>query len=109
MIRAILTSGSMRSLRQKPDRSCATKPGHISCHRHIIRRFLEWTAITAQTGGLMNESRTEAVTGSERSWWPIDGGAMGHLIRTYAWSTTPLGPIDTWAQSLKTAVDICLT
>src|SRR3954470_8149017 len=35
MIRAILTSGSMRSLRQKPDRSCATKPGHISCHRHV--------------------------------------------------------------------------
>ena len=34
MIRAILTSGSMRSLRHKPDRSCATKPGHISCHRH---------------------------------------------------------------------------
>src|SRR3954453_5282960 len=33
MVRAILTSGSMRSLRQKPDRSCATKPGHISCHR----------------------------------------------------------------------------
>src|SRR3954462_8362421 len=35
MIRAILTSGSMRSLRHKPDRSWATKPGHISCHRHI--------------------------------------------------------------------------
>src|SRR4051812_3354607 len=34
MIRAILTSGSMRSLRRNPDRSCATKPGHISCHRH---------------------------------------------------------------------------
>src|SRR5215211_2605661 len=33
VIRAILTSGSMRSLRRKPDRSCATKPGHISCHR----------------------------------------------------------------------------
>src|SRR3954463_11855546 len=33
MIRAILTSDSMRSLRHKPDRSCATKPGHISCHR----------------------------------------------------------------------------
>src|SRR5215212_7597160 len=36
MIRAILTSGSMRSLRHKPDRSCATKPGHISCHRHPL-------------------------------------------------------------------------
>src|SRR4051794_6033424 len=37
MIRAILTSGSMRSLRHKPDRSCATKPGHISCHRQSSR------------------------------------------------------------------------
>src|SRR3954453_17018228 len=35
MIRAILTSGSMRSLRHKPDRSCATKPGHTACHRHV--------------------------------------------------------------------------
>src|SRR3954470_22378631 len=35
MIRAILTSGSMRSLRHKPDRSCATKPGHTACHRHL--------------------------------------------------------------------------
>src|SRR4051794_20196358 len=34
VIRAILTSGSMRSLRRKPDRSCAPKPGHISCQRH---------------------------------------------------------------------------
>src|SRR3954464_1243429 len=33
MIRAILTSGSMRSLRHKPDRSCAPKPEHISCYR----------------------------------------------------------------------------
>src|SRR3954463_81423 len=43
MIRAILTSGSMRSLRHKPDRSCATKPGHISCHRHgaLLRIDLE--------------------------------------------------------------------
>src|SRR3954466_6964372 len=40
MIRAILTSGSMRSLRHKPDRSCATKPGHISCHRQITSEQL---------------------------------------------------------------------
>jgi len=33
---------------------------------------------------------------------------MGHLIRTHDWSSTPLGPIDTWPQSLKTAIDICL-
>src|SRR6185312_15896548 len=40
MIRAILTSGSMRSLRHKPDRSCATKPGHTACHRHDIGQRL---------------------------------------------------------------------
>src|SRR4051812_35592142 len=38
MIRAILTSGSMRSLRHKSDRSCATKLGHISCHR----QWMDW-------------------------------------------------------------------
>src|SRR5215207_3319694 len=40
MIRAILTSGSMRSLRSKPDRSCATKPGHSSCHRQFARDLM---------------------------------------------------------------------
>src|SRR3954451_7766947 len=60
------------------------------------------------TSGLMNESRIGAVTGCKRSWWPIDGGAMEHLSRAHDWSTTPLGPIDTWPQSLKTAIDICL-
>src|SRR4051795_11794102 len=42
MIRAILTSGSMRSLRHKPDRSCATKPGHTACHRHRAARHLDY-------------------------------------------------------------------
>src|SRR3954454_16665454 len=41
--RAILTSGSMRPLRHKPDRSCAPKPGHISCHRQDALTFIEET------------------------------------------------------------------
>lgn len=36
------------------------------------------------------------------------GGEMGALMRTIDWSKTPLGPIDQWAQSLQTAVSICL-
>src|SRR3954468_7037335 len=40
MIRTILTSGSMRSLRHKPDRSCATKPGHTACHRQSGPKLL---------------------------------------------------------------------
>ncbi|RYD58428.1 MAG: PAS domain-containing protein [Sphingobacteriales bacterium] len=37
------------------------------------------------------------------------GGAMGALMRSTDWSQTTLGPVDTWPQSLRTAVGICLT
>ncbi|MGH7514678.1 MAG: ATP-binding protein [Gemmatimonadales bacterium] len=37
---------------------------------------------------------------------PSDG-IMGRLIRSKDWSATPLGPIDAWPQSLRTAVGIC--
>src|SRR5258708_2724934 len=33
---------------------------------------------------------------------------MGRLVRTMDWSATPLGPIESWPQSLRTAVSICL-
>ncbi|MGJ8591305.1 MAG: PAS domain-containing protein [Aquaticitalea sp.] len=36
------------------------------------------------------------------------GGDMGQLIRSTDWSKTPLGPPDTWPQSLKTMVDVML-
>lgn len=37
------------------------------------------------------------------------GGEMGKLIRTMDWSKTPLGPIETWPQSLRTSVSLCLS
>ncbi len=36
------------------------------------------------------------------------GGEMGALMRAYDWSATPLGPPETWPQSLRTAVAIIL-
>jgi PAS domain S-box-containing protein len=36
------------------------------------------------------------------------GGEMGALTRAHDWSTTPIGPPDTWPQSLRTAVRILL-
>jgi signal transduction histidine kinase len=33
---------------------------------------------------------------------------MGWRVGAFDWSTTPLGPLSTWPQSLKTAVAICL-
>lgn len=37
------------------------------------------------------------------------GGEMGTLMRSHDWSKTPLGSIEHWSQSLKTAVRIMLT
>jgi PAS domain S-box-containing protein len=36
------------------------------------------------------------------------GGEMGALTRAYDWSASPLGPPETWPQSLRTAVRILL-
>jgi PAS domain S-box-containing protein len=36
------------------------------------------------------------------------GGEMAALIRAKDWSLTPLGPVATWPQSLRTAASLCL-
>ncbi|MGE5723558.1 MAG: PAS domain-containing protein, partial [Acidobacteriota bacterium] len=36
------------------------------------------------------------------------GGDLGALMRSLDWSKTPLGPISSWPQSLKTSLSICL-
>ena len=38
----------------------------------------------------------------------IGGGEMGALMRSLDWATTPIGPVEHWPQSLRTAVSICL-
>ncbi len=40
--------------------------------------------------------------------WLVGGGEMGKLVRSMDWSKTPLGPIHTWPQSLRTTVSLCL-
>ena len=37
------------------------------------------------------------------------GGAMGALVRAHDWSATPLGPPETWTQSLRTVVTLMLS
>ena len=36
------------------------------------------------------------------------GGEMGALMRAHDWSSTPLGPVESWPQSLRSALGICL-
>lgn len=40
--------------------------------------------------------------------WPDCRGPMAALIRAHQWRVTPLGPIENWPQSLKTAVELML-
>jgi hypothetical protein len=36
------------------------------------------------------------------------GGEMGALMRAHDWAATPLGPLATWPQSLRTSISTCL-
>ena len=38
----------------------------------------------------------------------VGGGEMGKLIGSMDWSLTPLGPLESWPQSLRTTVSLCL-
>ena len=40
--------------------------------------------------------------------WPTGDSHMASLVRSTDWSATPLGPIERWPQSLRTAVGIAL-
>ena len=40
--------------------------------------------------------------------WLVGGREMGRVIRAMDWAKTPLGPIDSWPQSLRTTVSLCL-
>jgi len=45
----------------------------------------------------------------EGNAWPPGSGNMARRIRAFDWSATPLGPIASWPQSLKTTIDIILS
>jgi len=53
--------------------------------------------------------RQRIVPSSAPRDWLIGGGEMGKLIRSMDWNRTPLGPIVSWPQSLRTTVSLCLS
>ena len=56
----------------------------------------------------MNEIAVSPATRSKVASFLIGGGEMATLISAYDWSGTPLGALETWPQSLKTATAILL-
>ena len=58
-----------------------------------------------ENGPLNSESKPDA---GEAFGFLAGGGEMGWRIRAFDWSKTPLGPVEEWPQSLRSAVSICL-
>jgi len=46
------------------------------------------------------------VMGGDQTDWLVGGGEMARVIKAKDWSCTPLGPIATWPQSLRTTVSL---
>src|SRR5882724_10241132 len=64
---------------------------------------LRSTPMSFKTGN----SKSPAAIASPEDWL-VGGGEMGKVIRAMDWAKTPLGPIDSWPQSLRTTVSLCL-
>lgn len=56
----------------------------------------------------MNETCTASLAVTDPEDWPSIAGEMAERIRTLDWAATPLGPLETWSQGLKNAVDLIL-
>src|SRR5262245_52445049 len=61
-----------------------------------------------EDGGNAMSGKPKRVRTSGASRWLTGGGEMGKLIREMDWSKTPLGPIESWPQSLKTSILLTL-
>lgn len=63
----------------------------------------KWYDRPATTQVAVMQPKTE-----HRSDWPVADGEMSALVRQHDWSTTPLGPIASWSQPLRTIVEFAL-
>ena len=54
-------------------------------------------------------AQSSVVSGSGARAVLAGGGEMGALMRDFDWAATPLGDVDSWPQSLRTAVRVLLT
>ena len=59
-------------------------------------------------GSLLTPECEEVSKETRPEDWLVGGGEMGKLVRSMDWTKTPLGSIDSWPQSLRTTVSLCL-
>jgi PAS domain S-box-containing protein len=63
--------------------------------------------VSGAPAGAGNEGATSPARPSGAAF-PPGGGELGALIRAKDWAATPLGAVETWPQSLRTAVSVAL-
>ena len=69
--------------------------------------------VAISAGDLLLPVAVDTIAGvtieTEQSWtFLAGGGEMGERIRSLDWSATPLGPVEDWPQSLRTAIGMML-
>ena len=80
-------------------------PAYLLPVKPAVRKLKKLCPLPVTAGPWIWLVRTDA----ERDYqFLAGGGEMGALMRAKNWSETPLGPLDDWPQSLRTAVSICL-
>ena len=53
-------------------------------------------------------ARSDASTSAGDAGFLFGGGEIGALMRAHDWSTSPLGPPESWPQSLRSVVGLLL-
>ena len=65
-------------------------------------------AIEPEHRSVMTRRQTSDSNRSDSARIFVGGGEMGRLCRALDWSETPLGPVEDWPQSLRTAAGMVL-
>jgi PAS domain S-box-containing protein len=73
-----------------------------------IRAFQPFELDTSPAGGDLDQRRAARMWVMGTKAWPSGQGEMAERICTHNWAATPLGPIPSWPQCLKTAVELML-
>lgn len=68
-----------------------------------------WNIDTVAAGASVTEAGKDIDLSLPPLAFATGASEMAERVRTFDWSTTPLGPAATWPESLRTAVGICLS
>ncbi|MGF9761498.1 HWE histidine kinase domain-containing protein [Microvirga sp. 0TCS3.31] len=103
---------SIRRATSKGCRATGTGPT-LPRSKDSAHRRIEWPSMS---DGLLEGAQApptkpadgSAPAASETAPWPRGRGETGRRIRAHDWTATPLGPLPSWPQSLRTTVDLMI-